>query len=199
MSTRKKLESAGKDAFIDAVLTMLDEGMNLRELNLRKVAKRVGCAHTNAYNYFTSYEEMLWWSLKGALERMTANVDPEQDELTEAYVDFALKHPAWYRLIWLEPLGGDPPEGVAEYLQAPGREYTRWLSERAATKVSGEDLEAQARIFHSYLHGELTAVTAGRIAGSKQELKERILSGAALLFDLLFGKKQITYGKGNKL
>lgn len=103
MSKQKKLESARKEAFIDAVLSMLDEGMSLRELNLRKVAKQVGCAHTNAYNYFTSYEELLWWSLKGALERMTAMVDPEHGGLTEAYVEFALDHPAWYRLIWLEP------------------------------------------------------------------------------------------------
>ncbi len=196
MSKRKKLESAGKEAFINAVLIMLDGGMNLRELNLRKVAKRVGCAHTNAYNYFTSYEELLWWSLKGALERMTAGVDPERDDLTEAYVKFALEHPAWYRLIWLEPLGGKAPKGVAEYLQVPGQVYNRWLSARTCMEISGKEMETKSRIFHGYLHGELAAITAGRVGGLKQELKKRVLTGAELLFDLLFGNNKTKIPKG---
>ncbi len=195
MSKQKKLESAGKEAFIDAALFLLDEGMNLRELNLRKVAKRVGCAHTNAYNYFTSYEELLWWSLKGALERMTAGVDPVHDDLTEAYVDFALEHPAWYRLIWLEPLGGKAPKAVAEYLAVPAQSYTRWLSARTGTEIAGTEMETKARIFHGYLHGELAAITAGRVGGTKQELKKRVLTGAALLFDLLFGNNKTRTNK----
>jgi len=186
MSKQKKLDSAGKDAFIDAVLSMLDEGINLRELNLRKVAKRVGCAHTNAYNYFINYEELLWWCLREALERMTAMVDPEHDDLTAVYVDFALKHPAWYRLIWLDPLSGQPPKGVAEYLDVPAQIYTRWITVRAGSKVSEDALEKKASIFHGYLHGELSAITAGRLTGPKKKLKERVLSGAELLFGLLF-------------
>jgi AcrR family transcriptional regulator len=195
MSKQKKLTSAGKEVFIDAVLSMLDEGMNLRELNLRKVAKRVGCAHTNAYNYFTSYEDLLWWSLKGALERMASMVDPDRDDLTEVYVDFALDHPAWYRLIWLDPLGGEPPAGVAEFLPVPGRVYTRWLAARTGTAISGEELETKARIFHGYLHGELAAIAAGRVAGPEEELKKRVLTGAALLFDLLFVNNKTTTKK----
>lgn len=196
MSKQKKLESAGKEAFIDAVLSLLDGGMNLRELNLRKVAKRVGCAHTNAYNYFTSYEELLWWSLKGALERMTAGVDPERDDLTAAYTDFALDHPAWYRLIWLEPLGGEPPAAVLEYLAVPAQSYTRWLSARTGNEMPGETMEKKARIFHGYLHGELAAITAARVGGPKQELKKRVLTGAELLFDLLFDNNKTMTRKG---
>lgn len=211
MSKQKKLESAGKGTFVDAVLTMLDEGTGLRELNLRKVARRVGCAHTNAYNYFTSFEDVLWWSLRGVLERMVAAADGSDGNLIDAYVDFALDHPAWYRLIWTDLLKGDPPKGVAEYLPVPAGVLTRWIEERTGSVVDGPPANRQAtgattkhaetwdsgttaesdvalkiRLLHGYLHGELSAITAGRVDGSRSELRERVLVGAARLFQLLF-------------
>ena len=165
MAKQKKLDSAGKEEFIDAVLSMLDEGTGIRDMNLRKVARRVGCAHTNAYNYFTSFENLLWWSLREALERMTATVDPESGDLVEAYIDFALDHSEWYRLIWLDPLGGSPPAEVAGYLSVPARQYTRWLDVCLEGRVAGADLDLGGRILHGYLHGELAAITAGRVTG----------------------------------
>lgn len=186
MSKQKKLDSAGKEAFVNAVLAMLDEGVSLRDLNLRKVARRVGCAHTNAYNYFTSFEDLLWWSLKGVLEYMTGMVDPDKGDLMRAYADFALDHPAWYRLIWLDPLSGDPPAGVAEYLPVPASVYTRWLRVRFGSGVDPAELELKGRLLHGYLHGELAAITAGRLTGSRADLSGRVCSGAQELIRLLF-------------
>jgi len=183
MSKQKKLYSAGKDAFVKAVLDMLDEGASLRELNLRKVARRVGCAHTNVYNYFESFENLLWWSLKHALEHMASMVDPAQGDLVSSYVDFALDHPGWYRLIWLDPLSGNPPAGVAEYLPVPAEILTRWVEDRAG---GASDTSEKIWIFHGYLHGELSAITAGRVTGRREELTERVISGAGRLFRLLF-------------
>jgi len=190
MSKQKKLESPGKESFIDAVLAMLDEGTSLREINLRKAARRIGCAHTNAYNYFASYEELLWWSLRAALEAMTSSVDPETGDIPETYVRFALDHPAWYRLIWLEPLSGDPPAEVAEFLSVPAQLYTRWLTSRFGSSFTGRELEIRGRVLHGYLHGELSAITAGRVTGTNKKMKERVLSGSALLIDSLFGKNE---------
>lgn len=190
MSKQKKLDSSGKESFINAVLTMLDEGITLREINLRKAARRVGCAHTNAYNYFSSYEELLWWSLKAALEVMTSSVDPETGDLPETYVRFALEHPAWYRLIWLEPLSGEPPKEVAEYLSVPAQLYTRWLKIRFGSNLTDGELEMRGRVLHGYLHGELSAITAGRVTGSDKEMENRVLSGSQLLIDRLFEKNE---------
>ncbi|MBN2050633.1 MAG: TetR/AcrR family transcriptional regulator [Spirochaetales bacterium] len=191
MSKQKKLDSVGKEAFVKAVLSMLDEGVSLRELNLRTVARRVGCAHTNAYNYFTSFEDLLWWSLKGALEYMTGMVDPEHGDLVRWYVDFALDHPAWYRLIWLEQLSGTPPAGVAAYLPVPADMYTRWLMIRFGRSEKAAALELKGRILHGYLHGELAAITAGRVTGGREELTERVLTGAKELMRLLFNNSDM--------
>ncbi len=189
MGREKKLSSAGRESFVDAVLEMLDEGTGIRELNLRAVAKRVGCAHTNAYNYFASFEELLWWSLRGALERMVGFTDPETEDLIAGYIAFALEHPTWYRLIWLDPLGGEPPVAVREFLPVPAGTFERWVAEHlGGGRTVG--LELATRILHGYLHGELAAIVSGRLAGSRDELSERVRSGADALIRTLFTQQR---------
>jgi len=34
---------------------VIDKEEGLRGVNLRKIAREIGCAHTNAYNYFDSF------------------------------------------------------------------------------------------------------------------------------------------------
>jgi len=185
MGRERKLALPGREAFVRATLEMLDEGTGIRELNLRAVAKRVGCAHTNAYNYFASFEELLWWSLRGALERMIAFADPAQDDLIARYVEFALEHPAWYRLVWLDALGGTPPGEVAGFLRVPADVFARWVNERLG-RGQGVDPDLATRVLHGYLHGELAAIVSGRVAGTGDELRERVRSGASALIRALF-------------
>ena len=192
MVKKRKLPSAGRVVFIEMVLEMLDEGTALREMNLRQIARRIGCAHTNAYNYFASFEELLWWSLREALERMVGKNSTGEEEqrheanLIESYVDFALAHPAWYRLIWMEALGGIPPRGVEEYLKVPGVLYQKWLAEHVGRDPDDPVLVSGARILHGYLHGELAAITTGRGHGTTEELKLQVLEQSDRLLDLLF-------------
>lgn len=221
MAKKSKLTSAGKDTFIAAVLEMLDEGTALRDLNLRKIARRIGCAHTNAYNYFASFEELLWWSLREALERMIAfaagsgkmgsgkaaegktgdgtieTTSSGGGNLMEGYIDFALHHPAWYRLIWIEPLGGEPPREVAEYLDVPGRLYTEWLADCTGMETGDADLTANGRILHGYVHGELAAISSGRARSGPENLRTELLAHTARLFALLFPGTHFFSEKGS--
>jgi AcrR family transcriptional regulator len=210
MARKNKLTSAGRDAFISAVLEMLDEGTVLRDLNLRKVARRIGCAHTNAYNYFGSFEELLWWSLREALERMIAfaagderaaagtdeTTAPGGGNLMEGYVDFALQHPAWYRLIWIEPLGGEAPREVAEYLDVPSSLYTEWLAAYTGLEKSDAELAAGGRILHGYVHGELAAISSGRVRTRPANLRSEVLTHTVRLFALLFPGMKFFLKKG---
>ncbi len=186
MVKQKKLISTGRGDFVDAVLQLLEEGVSLREMNLRQVARRIGCAHTNAYNYFASYEELLWWSLKAALERLAAASDPVHSDLIETYIDFALDHPAWYRLIWLDPLAGSPPEEVTAYLPEPSRFFLEWLASTLGSSPDDQQVVNGARILHGFIHGELSAISANRIDDSREHFKEQLLQNAGLLYSLLF-------------
>ena len=185
MGRERKQSSVGREAFVGTVLEMLDEGVGIRELNLRAVARRVGCAHTNAYNYFASLEDLLWWSLRGALGRMVGSADPAKDDLIARYIEFALEHPAWYRLVWLDPLGGLPPGEVAESLRLPADVFAGWV-ERHLGGGRDVELELATRVLHGYLHGELAAIVSGRVNGAREELFGRVRSGADALVRALF-------------
>lgn len=148
--TKKTRPGTAREDFVAAVLTLIDNGLGFRDLNLRRVARQVGCAHTNAYNYFSSWEELLWFSLEGAMEGLLCSAglphnpgslsNPEllnhirsfpgpgeKGNLFEVYVDFAYRHPGWYRLIWLDPMGGKPPEEILSLLHVPSRLFGWWL------------------------------------------------------------------------
>ncbi|MCF7933532.1 MAG: TetR/AcrR family transcriptional regulator [Spirochaetia bacterium] len=181
-----------KQQFIDTVLTMMDEGIPVRNINLRGAAKRIGCAHTNAYNYVSSREELLWWALKEALVRMiaSAGIDPETGafpaalpDLLEVTVDFALQHGPWYHLIWIEPLSGTPPDEVRSYLSLPSGLFEAWVRQ---TQGDDPHLTEKTRILHSFLHGELCMMSSGRSGDPPDSCREQILEHARSLQHHLF-------------
>lgn len=192
MGKQRKYTSAGKELFVSALLEMLDSGTGLRELNLRKVARRIGCAHTNAYNYVASWEELIWWALKEALERMIAPTLEGEKDPFEASVDFALNHPGWYRLIWLEPLSEPPPQEVLDYLPEPANLFTRELQRMLVAyrgkepEIWADPLEQKARILHAYLHGELSSICSGRSMEDSAKSRQMILADVRFLFQKLF-------------
>lgn len=204
MSKRKKLDSPGKERFVATVLEMLDDGVGMRELNLRTVARRLGCAHTNAYNYFTSLEDLLWWSLQEALERMVSGyLSPNSSGSPRSasapgdplltYIGFAVEHPEWYRLVWMVKLSTPPPPEVLAYLPVPGRMLVDWLTgylgrSGGVNSVSEEEIAAGARILHRYIHGELTVFVTGRLTEPVACFHRDLISNTNRLFQGLFGE-----------
>ncbi len=195
MAKRNSPGSPGAERFTMTVLEMLDQGTAVREVNLRTVARRVGCAHTNAYNYFASLEELLWWSLREALEQMVRGADAGAGQPTGTadpllrYIDFALEHPEWYRLVWLVPLNGPPPPEVLAYLPIPGQMLGEWLggylAERGAVPQEA-DVQEGARILHRYIHGELAIRTTGRLSEPAAQFRRSLVNTTARLFQQLF-------------
>ncbi|WP_460053719.1 TetR/AcrR family transcriptional regulator [Spirochaeta dissipatitropha] len=197
-----KRNTIGKQAFIDAVLELLDQGISLRELNLRAVARHLGCAHTNAYNWFSSQEDLYWHCLGAALDRLTAPFElrttaeipgPLEDgSLFDVYVRFFTQHPAWFRLIWEERLEGPPPASVQPSLGKPRPIMAAWLDQYRKPDVTDEALEEAGRILHAYLQGELSAMAAGRTDLSLPENRpEAIIQRARTLYSLLSGNQTV--------
>lgn len=196
-SVKRKGHQTNKDSFVDTVLQMLQEGLMVREINLRQVARRLGCAHTNAYNYFSSFEELLWWSLMEAMKRMVAmaeipqlgNAHPDYSSgknIIETYIRFALDHPAWYRLIWMEPLSGTPPQEVSDYLSVPGRILNGWLAGTITSPLPEEELHQRSRILHSFLHGELSKITTGRVTDNDEHVYISLIERTKRVYNMLF-------------
>jgi AcrR family transcriptional regulator len=185
-----------RQRFIDTVLDMLQEGFLLRELNLRQIAKRIGCAHTNAYNYFNSYEQLIWYAQAEAIIRLVKLFGGSYDELhrkfvlvedkniLESFIKFAFTHPAWYRLIWTEPLQESRPQELTYLVTAPSQLMRAWL-ERETDKPA-EDHEKNSEILLSFLHGQLSLITSGRKKGSTRELVEQLFESTNYVYSLLY-------------
>ena len=56
------------DKFIEETLKLIVEKNGSKNVNLREISKRIGCAHTNAYNYFNGFQGLMWATYERALK-----------------------------------------------------------------------------------------------------------------------------------
>ena len=185
-----KANPIGKQAFVDTTLRLLDDGLALRELNLRRLARELGCAHTNAYNYVSSFEELLWYALASALEQLMQATKAEstgllfeENSLLDAYCTFTKDHPAWFRLIWIEQLGSNIPADIVPILDQPSHMMRVWLKKSVGDRFDEETIIERGEILFSFLHGQLCLLSTGRMPLSEYDgLNQRIDALARLLF-----------------
>lgn len=187
------------DQYVTEALRQIDLAGDLHGLTLREVSRRLGCAHTNAYNYFEDLPALLWRARAAALERqIEAASTPLQrrrspraafEACVASQVDFALQHPGWYRAIWLDRLEGPPPADVVRLLERA----TEVILELVSLLAPGELPPARARevaeVFHTYLHGALCKAIAGRVASAAPaDLRRSIVSTARRVLLLLLAE-----------
>ncbi|NLH47875.1 MAG: TetR/AcrR family transcriptional regulator [Myxococcales bacterium] len=181
---------------LEVTLELIDENHGLTGVDLRKISRALGCAHTNIYNYFDSYPDLLWHTLVEAVERLVNHTEMEMAKTRRkrdafrvfigSQIDFAQAHPGWYRFIWMEPLPGAPRENLVPKLAQPAADFARHLAAIAPAAVPATAIARAADIVHGYLHGVLSRLVAGRyIQGVGPELREKIIADAELVFQLL--------------
>ncbi len=187
-----------KHSLIQSYMEMIDAGVEYKDLNLRKLARRVGCAHTNMYNYFSSWDELRWHAISSALAgllddlpRSSGEIDyrripgpSERGNLFDTYLQYAGRYPHRYRLVWLDPLMGDAPESTALELQRASVVFSNWIRRWMPGPMKNEsDINRLAHILHCYMHGELVFISAGRSTGRlDQENIDRISRCCSSIF-----------------
>ena len=190
-----------RELLVNALLDMIDSGDEFGKLNMRKLAREVGCAHTNIYNYFRTWEELEWFALAKALDTLVEQLPnsvadgsadrvptPEEPGSPVAiYVNYALSYPHRYRFTWLDPITGSPPPEVEEIMAKPGVAFLRWLE--AVLRKDAPELISEARTIggylHSYMHGELAFRAAGRVRGVLPEADEIVTRTAGLYYAIV--------------
>lgn len=181
---------------LEVTLELIDENQGLAGVDLRKISRALGCAHTNIYNYFDNYPDLLWHALVEAVERLVNYTEMEMAKtrgkrdafrvFIGSQIDFAQAHPGWYRFIWMEPLPGAPREDLVPKLARPAVDFARHLTAIAPAAVPAKTIARAADIVHGYLHGVLSRLVAGRyIQGVDPELRKKIIADAELVFQLL--------------
>lgn len=186
----------GRERIVAATLDLIVRNGGCRGVNLRQIAARARCAHTNAYNYFDSLEDLFWAALhqvldthfsdtEKALAAPAATSNPLRT-LLENHVSFAQRNPGLYRLFWFEPLAGKPPAAVLQRFDQMRQIWVRILGERLKALRSRTDPTWAGHIVHGYLHGEVSKLI-GRHAFVPQSADDRtrIIDNTLALVDLV--------------
>ena len=181
--------------FVETTLELIAEEGGSLGVNLRQISRRMGCAHTNVYNYFGSYQELLWAAFRQAIaiygEHIIAGLG--RDMAPARYLQqsignlasFPQENPGLYRFVASDPIElADIPADILETVTA----MKRWLGWVVAAAAGLEDESPDARdaadIILAYLDGETLNIINGR-AVPDEDLEGRVVANALRLFDLL--------------
>lgn len=186
------------DRFVDAALELIAEEGGSLDVNLRAISRRVGCAHTNAYNYFDSYADLLWAAFRRALriygEHLTHDLDaalppPEYLQRTIANLaSFPQQNPGLYRFIGSDPIDlATIPQDVMETVTAMKHWFADVVAAAAAPGTDPAEARQAADIVLAYIDGETLNLINGR-AIPDEDLGGRVVANAVRLFELLVGE-----------
>jgi AcrR family transcriptional regulator len=193
--TRRKSKGPSAERYIEETLAMIVETGGSRNVNLRAISRRVGCAHTNVYNYFSSLEDLLWAAFRRALGIYAAAIVEGLDDslsghayfrrLTGNLVGFAVDQPGLYRFVGSDPL--DPariPDDILETVGGLKGFYIQAIFCLCDGRLERDEAEEMANILLAYLDGEVFNLINGRVL-PEEDIVGRVLDNAERLFTLL--------------
>ncbi|MFT4520542.1 MAG: AcrR family transcriptional regulator [Halioglobus sp.] len=162
-------------ALLDAALDVISE-IGPQGLTIREVARRAGVSHAAPYRHFTDKNELILAVVERGFELMQQTMQAEQaaakgDPMSQfaasglSYVNFALQHPAYYRIMF----SGDLLSSTGNVsLQHTGQDA---LDEMVAGITGCQELGivrpgnpvTQALAIWSTIHGFVSLVNDNRI------------------------------------
>lgn len=189
-----------RQQIIEVTLELIQVREGTANVNLREIARQAGCAHTNLYNYFDTYGDLLWASMETAGERMAGYVlDPLDDALAgkqwlvtyfSRMIEFYLQHKGWYRLIWLEALPSPrPPGSIESRHQVIARFITGMqasLQRHYETSFTRDKAAEMLHVLQCYINGEVAIFISGRgLIPDEKQFGPAVLSRCLHMTDLM--------------
>ena len=194
-----------KEQIVKTALELMRNKSDLGGLNLREIARTLGCSHTNLYNYFPSYSDLLW-ETHAALQEIFMELLMKKLEAAntaelrlayffEAFVEMYLDNKGWFRLAWQEYIGGERPPRDVEAIETANQALNRHLHE-IWKELTDEypDVGQTSRVLHNthcYIVGEVSNYLLGRgLINQDDELKAYIVREAVRMFKLCLMNNQ---------
>ncbi|CAB5107287.1 hypothetical protein D3OALGA1CA_4920 [Olavius algarvensis associated proteobacterium Delta 3] len=187
------------ERYIEATLELVAERGGSTQVNLREISRRIGCAHTNAYNYFESREDLLWHALRRVLHQygdaMTNGIDEFKPPLSNFrrlmrnMVEWPIKNPGLHRFISSDPIKPDQiPQDIIDTVTMMKEWIAQMLKVFANDQINGKDLIDLVDIMLGYLDGEVFNLINGRVLPG-EDVAARVINNLDRLFTLLTSKR----------
>jgi len=165
-----------KEALIKESLKMVEED-GLSSITLRGLTDRVGTSRTALYRHYSSKEELLKEVIQAGFDKLDEDIFSSLDKelevkekiymLGKAYIDFAIKNPNLYRMIFGHELQEHREEScdINEREDAPGFHKLVDLIINAQENgiLKKEDAFMQATVMWSLLHGLSNLLIDGHV------------------------------------
>lgn len=193
-------QSLTKDQVVHTALQLMQSAVDLKEVNLRVIAKELGCSHTNLYHYFSSYGLLLWEATAVLQEKLAEAVTGKRAGMEDpgarlvfffhAVTTFYFDHPGWFRLLWHTKIAGDTPKRCADAAAESDTELTASAAEIWWAYQNKEpDIAAVRRALHTahcYVVGEASGCILQRgFAGGPEGEKQKVTTQAVRIFRFL--------------
>lgn len=161
-----------KELIIDTTLDLINDKEGIYHVNLREIARKLGCAHTNLYNYFNNFEEILWQALKCTFLRLLDyvtldieniyNTDLRLEYFFSRFIEFYIYNKGWFKLIWFDKISENRPEESTEIIHRAVDILTNILYESYSDVITKEQSHYILHTVHCYLHGEVSIYISGK-------------------------------------
>lgn len=187
--------SSTAEALVGHTIALITEREGSHGVNMREVARRAGFAHTNVYNYYPSFDDLLWEAFRRVLRAYGAHLEgglasgiPASEylhRLITNLVSFPLESPGLYRFIGSDPLGPDFPADILETV-AVMKDWLLQAFRACATGVEPSVADEACNIIYAYIDGETFNIINRRVVPG-EDVAGRVAANALRLFDLLTG------------
>ena len=199
---QNKLNNETAIRFIDETINLIREKGSNIDVNLRQISKRVGCAHTNAYNYFDGFAGLTWAAFDRALDiygkAVFKGLHPNISQrdyfirFVNNMIEFAIEEVGLYRFISTDPLDiKNMSENLLMKIGALKNRYYILFRFVSNGDLTNDESDKAADILLAYLDGEIFNLINYRYLG-EDDILGRVVSNVEYLYGVLTSKDRIT-------
>jgi len=150
-----------RQSLIDAAIALIQSG-KMSQLSLREVARQVGVSHNAPYRHFQDKDALLSAVAEQGFQRLRIATEQALDgtnavqrlgAIGQAYVEFAIQNPAYYRVMFSLPRTHQE-EALKNAIAQSSAVLLTVIQEGQATGVfRADDTDSLVQIAWAFVHG----------------------------------------------
>lgn len=183
---RKKLDGMTKEDIIETAIRLIDSKGGASNVNLREIARTVGCSAPNIYNYFINMDDLLNTVLiricddfKTNIQEKTKEINNDEDFLKvvfRAYIEYAVENSGRLNIYHFEKLNFTISTEAEASARSVGEHMASLLFTGLNQRLPYDKVTTINGILHCYIIGALSNYITGRISIDDKEhfIKEMV-------------------------